>query len=415
MNDLGVSKFDHGARPAAAVVLVNLGTPDAPDTASVRRYLAEFLSDPRVVELPRWQWWPILHGVILRIRPRRSAHAYQQVWTAAGSPLMVHSEALVAAVATKLSALAAGPVLVRNAMRYGRPALGAVLRELQAANVRRLLILPMYPQYSGTTTGSVFDALADELKTWRWVPETAFVSDYCRHPGYAEALAESVRRHWAQQGRRHLLFSFHGIPERYLHAGDPYHCQCHATARRVAELLGLGELDWTIAFQSRVGREPWLRPYTDETLAALPDRGIRAVDVICPGFAVDCLETLEEIAVENRDRFLAAGGERYGYIPCLNAGDEHASLIVQLLHALAGILGRGDAGRNLDASAGGRTPAQARAQGLRHVRRTDDRHPAVTHRRASRRPSGRTEAARLARLARQRRQFHADRAALRRP
>jgi ferrochelatase len=331
MNYLGLSTFDHGARPAAAVVLVNLGTPDAPDTPAVRRYLAEFLSDPRVVELPRWKWWPILHGIILRFRPRRSAHAYQQVWTEGGSPLLLHSEALMAAVGAKLSAIAAGPVLVRSAMRYGRPALGAVLRELQAANVRRILVLPMYPQYSGTTTGSVFDALADELRTWRWIPELAFVSDYYRHPGYAEAVADAIRRHWAAQGRRHLLFSFHGIPERYLHAGDPYHCQCHGTARRVAERLGLGEGDWTIAFQSRVGREPWLRPYTDETLSALPARGIRAVDVVCPGFAVDCLETLEEIAVENRDRFFAAGGEQYGYVPCLNASDEHAALVAQLV------------------------------------------------------------------------------------
>ena len=331
MNYLGRSDFDHGARPAAAVVLVNLGTPDAADTPSVRRYLAEFLADPRVVELPRWQWWPILHGIILRIRPRRSAHAYQQVWTERGSPLMWHSDALASAVSDKLTQVASGPILIRNAMRYGRPALGTILRELQAANVRRILVLPMYPQYSGTTTGSVFDALAAELTTWRWLPELGFVSDYYRHPGYADAIADSVRRHWAAQGRRHLLFSFHGIPERYLHAGDPYHCQCHGTARRVAERLGLGERDWTIAFQSRVGREPWLRPYTDETLAALPAQGVRAVDVICPGFAVDCLETLEEIAVENRDRFLQAGGEHYGYIPCLNASDEHASLVAQLV------------------------------------------------------------------------------------
>jgi ferrochelatase len=331
MDYLGLKNFDHGAHPAAAVVLVNLGTPDAPDILSVRRYLREFLSDPRVIELPHWRWWPILHGIILRLRPRRSAHAYRQVWTERGSPLMLHSEALSAAVADKLGTIAAGPVLVRNAMRYGQPALGAVLRELQAANVRRIMILPMYPQYSGTTTGSVFDALADELKTWRWIPELAFVSDYYRHPGYAEAVADSVRRHWAAEGRRHLLFSFHGIPQRYLHGGDPYHCQCHASARRVAELLDLGERDWSIAFQSRVGREPWLQPYTDELLAALPGRGICAVDVICPGFAVDCLETLEEIAVENRERFLLAGGERFGYIPCLNASDEHASLVAQLV------------------------------------------------------------------------------------
>ena len=331
MNFLGLSNFDHCARPAAGIVLVNLGTPDAPDTASVRRYLAEFLADPRVIEIPRWKWWPILHGVILRLRPRRSARAYQQIWTEAGSPLMVHSERLAAAVAARMSEIAAGPVLVRSAMRYCRPALGAVLRELHAANVRRLLILPMYPQYSATTTGSVFDALADELKRWRWIPETTFISDYHRHAGYVEVIADSVRAHWNVHGRRHLLMSFHGIPKRYLHAGDPYHCQCHATAREVAELLELGEGDWTLAFQSRVGREPWLRPYTDEILEAMPGRGIRAVDVICPGFAVDCLETLEEIAVENRDRFLAAGGEQFGYIPALNDRVEHTAFIAQLV------------------------------------------------------------------------------------
>ena len=312
------------------VLLCNLGTPAEPTAAATRRYLAEFLSDPRVVEIPPALWKPILHGVILRTRPAKSAAKYQSIWTPEGSPLLVWSRKQAVMLRGYLGERG-HDVSVRLAMRYGQPSIASQLDELRARGCTRILVLPLYPQYSGTTTGSVFDALADELKTWRWVPETAFVSDYCRHPGYAEALAESVRRHWAQQGRRHLLFSFHGIPERYLHAGDPYHCQCHATARRVAELLGLGELDWTIAFQSRVGREPWLRPYTDETLAALPDRGIRAVDVICPGFAVDCLETLEEIAVENRDRFLAAGGERYGYIPCLNAGDEHASLIVQLV------------------------------------------------------------------------------------
>lgn len=331
MNYLGRSDFDHREPPRAAVLLVNLGTPDAPDASSVRRYLAEFLADPRVVELPRWLWRIILHGVILRIRPRRSARAYQQVWTEAGSPLLVLSERLATAVAAHLEGTAAGPVLVRSAMRYGRPALATVLRELQAQNVRRLLVLPMYPQYSGTTTGSVFDALADELKRWRWIPELAMVSDYYQHPAYAELLAECVRSHWGAGARRHLLFSFHGLPERYLHAGDPYHCQCLGTARRVAEQLGLGDQDWSVAFQSRVGREPWLQPYTDATLAAMPARGIREVDVLCPGFAVDCLETLEEIAIQNRACFLAAGGTDFGYIPALNDSAGHAALLAQIV------------------------------------------------------------------------------------
>ena len=331
MKYLGRNNFEHADAPRAAVLLVNLGTPDAPDTASVRRYLAEFLADPRIIEMPRWLWRIILHGVILRIRPKRSAHAYQQVWTEAGSPLLVHTERLAAAAAETLQGIASGPLLVRAAMRYGRPAIATVLRELQAANVRRILILPLYPQYSGTTTATVFDAVAAELKRWRWIPEITFVSDYYAQPAFSEVLADSVRAHWAQHGRKHLLMSFHGIPERYLHAGDPYHCQCHATARRLAEALGLGAQDWTLAFQSRVGREPWLRPYTDETLAAMPARGIKEVDVICPGFAVDCLETLEEIAVENRGRFINAGGSAYGYIPALNDSAEHAALIAQIV------------------------------------------------------------------------------------
>ena len=331
MNYLGRDDFKHAETPRAAVVLVNLGTPDAPDTRSVRRYLAEFLADPRIIEMPRWLWWIILHGVILRIRPRRSALAYQRVWTDAGSPLLVHSTRLGERVGAQLRDVAPGAVLVRVAMRYGKPALATVLRELHAANVRRVIVLPLYPQYSGTTTASVYDALADEIKRWRWIPEISFVSDYCRHPAYIEILADSVRRHWAQHGRKHLLMSFHGIPERYLHAGDPYHCQCHATARSVAEVLGLGGQEWTIAFQSRVGREPWLRPYTDEVLAAMPARGIDQVDVICPGFAVDCLETLDEIAVENRERFMHAGGKQFDYIAALNDSDEHAALLAQIV------------------------------------------------------------------------------------
>ena len=331
MKFLGRKAFKHEQAPGAAVVLVNLGTPDGADTRSVRRYLAEFLSDPRVIEVPRWLWWLILHGVILRIRPRRSAHAYQKVWTVAGSPLLVHTTRLAERVSEQIERVAAGPVQVRAAMRYGNPALASVLRELHAQNVRRVLIMPLYPQYSATTTASVFDAMAAELQRWRWIPELGFVSDYYRQPGYTEVLAETVRRHWAEHGRKHLLISFHGIPERYLREGDPYHCQCHATARNLVQSLGLAASDWTIAFQSRVGREPWLRPYTDEILAAMPSRGIHEVDVICPGFAVDCLETLEEIAVENRDRFITAGGTKFGYIPALNDSAEHASLIAQIV------------------------------------------------------------------------------------
>jgi protoporphyrin/coproporphyrin ferrochelatase len=328
----GRAEFSHGAPPLAAVVLVNLGTPDHPVTPAVRRYLAEFLADPRVIEIPRLLWLLILHGVILRIRPRRSAHAYQQVWTERGSPLLFHTQDLVAATQAQLHANGLQRIEVHTAMRYGKPALGAVLDGLMRRNLRRLLVLPLYPQYSGTTTGSVFDAVADRLKTWRWIPELGFVSDYYDRPGYADLLAQRVRDHRLQHGDAgFLLFSFHGLPERYLHAGDPYYCQCLGTARRTAEQLGLSADRWSVSFQSRVGRERWLSPYTDTELKRLPGAGVKSLDVICPAFAVDCLETLEEIAMQGRDTFIAAGGAQFRYIPALNAADDHARWLAQLI------------------------------------------------------------------------------------
>jgi protoporphyrin/coproporphyrin ferrochelatase len=328
----GRADFTHGTPPLAAVVLVNLGTPDHPEPRAVRRYLAEFLADPRVIEIPRLLWLLILHGVILRIRPRRSAHAYQQVWTERGSPLLFHTRDLVAATQAELRGSGQQRIEVHTAMRYGSPSLTSVLDGLMRRNLRRLLVLPLYPQYSGTTTGSVFDAVADTLKTWRWIPELGFVSDYYDRPGYADLLAQSVRDHRSQHGDAgYLLFSFHGIPERYLHAGDPYYCQCLATARHTAERLGLGTDRWSVSFQSRVGRERWLSPYTDQELKRLPEAGVKSLDVICPAFAVDCLETLEEIALQGRDTFIAAGGEQFRYIPALNAADAHARWLAQLI------------------------------------------------------------------------------------
>ncbi len=328
----GRAGFAHGTPPLAVVVLVNLGTPDRAETRAVRRFLAEFLADPRVIELPRLLWRVILHGVILRIRPRRSAHAYQQVWTERGSPLLFHTQDLVAATRAELRGSGQQRIEVHTAMRYGNPSLSSVLDGLMRRNLRRLLVLPLYPQYSGTTTGSVFDAVADTLKTWRWVPELGFVSDYYDRPGYAGLLAERVRAYRQQNGTAaHLLFSFHGIPERYLHAGDPYYCQCLATARLTAEHLQLGAQQWSVSFQSRVGRERWLSPYTDTELQRLPGAGVKSLDVICPAFAVDCLETLEEIAMQGRDIFMAAGGEQFRYIPALNAGADHARWLAQLI------------------------------------------------------------------------------------
>ncbi|WP_049621586.1 ferrochelatase [Frateuria defendens] len=303
----------------AGVLLVNLGTPDAPTARALRPYLAEFLGDPRVIEAPRWLWWLVLHGVILRIRPKRSAHAYARVWTPEGSPLKVGSERLAAALQGELDRRDAGPVKVALAMRYGEPSVRRQIEALQGEGVRRLLVLPLYPQYSATSTGSVFDAVADTLKTLRWPPELRLVNDYHDAPGHIAALAASIERWWAEHGRgEKLLLSFHGIPERYVRAGDPYYAQCQATARALRERLGLGEAELLVSFQSRVGREPWLSPYTDETVRRLAAEGVKRLDVACPGFAVDCLETLEEIAMQNRDFFRESGGEDLRYIPALN-------------------------------------------------------------------------------------------------
>lgn len=323
---------DHAAIPAAAVLLVNLGTPDAPTPRALRRYLGEFLADPRVVEWPRWAWRLVLHGIVLRTRPARSAAAYRKVWAPEGSPLATTTAALAERVGAALAARRPGPILVRHAMRYGNPALGATLRELAAAGMHRVLVVPLFPQYSGTTSASVLDAVGRELANWRRVPELRFVADYHAEPRYIEALARSVEAHWHQHGRaERLLLSFHGIPERCFRAGDPYFCQCQATGRKLRERLGLGEDELILAFQSRFGRGAWLKPDTEATLVALAESGVRRVQVLCPGFAVDCLETLEEIALRYHARFLHAGGERLDYIPALNAGDEHASMLAELI------------------------------------------------------------------------------------
>lgn len=329
------SNADSGHRqaPLTAVVLVNLGTPSAPTPAALRRYLGEFLADPRVIEVRRWLWWLILHGIILRVRPRRSARAYRAVWTEKGSPLLVGSQALADAVGASLrESLSEHAPVVRLAMSYGEPALARVLRELHAQGLRRLLVIPLYPQYSGSTTASVFDAVTRELQGWRWVPELRFVTDYYRETGYVAALAASVRDFWRQHGRaERLLLSFHGVPRRYLIEGDPYFCQCQASARLLREALGMSESELYVSFQSRVGTEIWLQPYTQGLLESWARSGVRRVQVLCPGFAIDCLETLEEIAVENAHAFIAAGGERLDYIPALNADSTHVELMRDLV------------------------------------------------------------------------------------
>ena len=328
----------HRQAPQTAVVLVNLGTPDAPTASALRRYLGEFLADPRVVETPRWLWRLILHGVILRIRPARSARAYATVWTEQGSPLLVGSQALTDALKDQLQrALGTEAPLVELAMSYGKPNLRDVLESLRARGLRRLLVLPLYPQYSGSTTASVFDAVTACLRRWRWVPELRFLTDYYREQGYIGALAESVREHWQTHGRGDkLMLSFHGIPRRYLLEGDPYYCQCQVTARLLREALELGEDELFVSFQSRVGREPWLQPYTDLTLIEWGKAGVGAVDVLCPGFSIDCLETLEEIAEQNAEAFTHAGGGQLRYIPALNHRPAHVSALATLVQRQLG-------------------------------------------------------------------------------
>lgn len=311
-----------------AVLLVNLGTPDAPDAASVRRYLAQFLGDPRVVEQPRWLWLPLLYGVILRIRPARSAKLYRRIWTQRGSPLATGTQDLAAAVQRSLG----DGVIIREAMRYGNPSIDSVLAEVAGMDLRRLLVIPLFPQYSATTSASVFDAISKQLQRWRRVPELRFVADYHVEPAYIEGLAAQIERHWEKHGRaQRLMLSFHGIPQRYVRNGDPYERQCQATAAALRARLGMDDVEFMVCFQSRVGREPWLMPYTDLTLQALPASGVTSIQVVCPGFAIDCLETLEEVAITNREIFEEAGGQRYEYIPCLNDSDAHVALFNQLI------------------------------------------------------------------------------------
>lgn len=329
----GEQDYRHDAPECLGVLLVNLGSPEAPTTHAVRRYLAEFLWDPRVVEIPRPLWWLILHGAVLRTRPSRSAHAYQRIWTDEGSPLMVNSRAQARALQQVLAAQYGERMAVALAMRYGEPSISAGLAQLRGAHARRIVVLPLYPQYSAATTASVFDAVAEELKTWRWLPELRFITHYHDDEGYLSALVNSIREKWQQQSQaERLLFSFHGMPRRTLLAGDPYHCQCQKTARLVAERLALPQERWQVSFQSRFGRAEWMQPYTDKTLRQWAQEGIKEVDVVCPGFAADCLETLEEIAMLNRDDFLAAGGTHLSYIPALNDRPDHIDALVKVLN-----------------------------------------------------------------------------------
>jgi ferrochelatase len=332
MKYIGQPDFSHQQAPKIGVLITNLGTPEAPTTSALRKYLAQFLSDPRVVEVPRLLWKCILHGVILRIRPRRSAAAYQTVWTEEGSPLMVYTQQQYEGLSQSLKKKYGEHVVVKFAMRYGQPSIAQSIEAMQQDGVRQLLVLPLYPQYSAATTASTFDALADDFTQRRWLPDLRFISHYHDYPPYIEALAKSVEAHWETHGRADkLLMSYHGVPLRYLKNGDPYHCECYKTSRLLAERLGLSKDAYMTTFQSRFGREEWLKPYTDHTLKAFPEQGVKSVQVVCPGFSADCLETIEEIGEENREYFMAAGGERYEYIPALNASESHIDVLTQLV------------------------------------------------------------------------------------
>lgn len=309
------------ASPSTALLLVNLGTPDAPTPRAVRRYLAEFLSDRRIVQLARWLWWPLLHGVILPLRASKVARKYASIWMPDGSPLAVHTRALAVALQALLPQWRVLP-----AMRYGQPALAEALGQLREEGVRRVVVLPLYPQYSTTTTESVADALAQAGAGF----ELHMIDDYSVDPGWVAAVADSIRAHRTANGDpRHLLFSFHGLPQRIADAGDPYPQRCEGSARAIAASLGLADDAWSLAYQSRFGRERWLRPSTIDVLDDLAARDIATVDVVCPGFAVDCLETLEEVAMMLAERFAQRGGQ-LRYIPCLNAGAAHAQALAAL-------------------------------------------------------------------------------------
>ena len=361
---LGRSDFEHGRRQRLGVLVCNLGTPAAPTASAVRRYLAEFLSDPRVIETPRLLWWPILHGVILTTRPRRSAHAYAKIWQADGSPLLSLSRRLSNKLGSALGADDDDGLVVALGMRYGQPSIATALATLIAADARRILVLPLYPQYAAPTTAAVMDAVFAYCQRLRWVPELRFINDYYADPRYIAALAASVREYWAQHGRAaRLLLSFHGLPRKYFLAGDPYYCQCQATARLLCAALEVASDTCIVTFQSRVGPTRWLQPYTDVTLTELGQTGLASVDVLCPGFAVDCLETLEEIAIQNAARFRAAGGGELRYIPALNDRPDHVAALAAIVEDH---LGQWRTAVKDDAAARAAAALAARADGAAH-------------------------------------------------
>jgi len=342
-NLINQTSYDHASQATLGILVANLGTPDAPNSAALRRYLKQFLWDRRIVDLPRIIWWFMLQ-VILLIRPAKSARSYQKIWDeSSGSPLLAISLRQLELLRDRLVGKMGRPVAVELGMRYGNPSITAAMEKLRKANAQHVLVLPLYPQYSSSTTASTFDEVANVVKSWRWVPEMRFVNQYHDDIGYIDALTNSIQEAWSEHKKpKKLLFSFHGTPKRFLLSGDPYFCQCHKTARLVADKLQLKDEEWKLTFQSIFGREQWLQPYTIETLRNLAKQGVDSVDIICPGFSADCLETLEEINEENKHAYLEAGGKEFHYISALNDRPDHIDSLVNLIKAHVTNWGTGD-------------------------------------------------------------------------
>ena len=328
---IGEKDYEHGSKEKIGVLITNLGTPDAPNRKKLKVYLNQFLSDPRVIELPKILWQILLKLVILQVRPSKSAEAYKQIWTDEGSPLLDIANRQLNKIQSSFSSKSEN-IVFEVGMRYGNPSIPNALLKLQKKQVRRLLVLPMYPQYCAATTGSTFDEVTNVLQKWRWIPEMRFINQYFEEKNYIEALSNSINTFWKNnQKPQKIIFSYHGIPKRYLTNGDPYHCFCLKTTRLVKEYMGLSDDEIMTTFQSRFGREEWLKPYTSETLKELPKQGIKNIHIISPGFSSDCLETLEELEEENKEYFMESGGESYNYIPCLNDNEDHIDVFVNLI------------------------------------------------------------------------------------
>ena len=327
----GNKDYVHGSKPKIGVLLTNLGTPDEPTAKSLRVYLKEFLSDTRVIETPKWIWWLILNVIILNIRPAKSAKLYKSIWADGGSPLMVNAKNQLEL--TKAKFKDTHPHIIFDlGMRYGNPSIHSALNNLRRHNCDKIIILPLYPQYCAATTGSTFDAVAKEFLKWRWVPALRFISNYHTHPQYIEALCNSIKEYWETNSKpKKIIFSYHGVPKKYLDKGDPYHCFCHRTTRLVKEKMGLDEELCLTTFQSRFGPAEWLQPYTDKTIEKFAQEGIDDIQVISPAFSSDCLETIEELNGENREIFIENGGKNFGYIPCLNDREDHIQMIESLI------------------------------------------------------------------------------------